>query len=388
MFHKERKYSTRLLCGAAATALAMFSSIAHAQESAPIDIAAQPMAKALGEFAAQTKRAVLVTPDLTAARVSRPVNGATDPETALVAMLDGTDLTYRRDGDTFLIVKATQDPQPGSAAGGGAEVEALIVTAQKREENIQDVPIAISAFSQKDLEAQKIEGGFDLLKAIPNVTFSKNNFTSYNFSIRGVGTKAVSATTDPGVSVSFNNTGIIQNRLFEQEYYDIERVEVLRGPQGTLYGRNATSGVINVISAKPDLNDFDGWIKGEVGNFHTKRLSAMVNIPLAQDKLAIRLAGALTDRVGYDFNSITGNPVNGRDLWSARLTLGFEPIETFRGNFIWERFEEDDDRLRTGKQLCHRDDGPLLVGDADPTEGTEGGLVPGHVRRALFGQGC
>src|SRR5690606_2468016 len=106
-------------------------------------------------------------------------------------------------------------------------VEALIVTAQKREEAIQDVPIAISAFSQRALEEQKIEGGFDLMKAIPNVTFSKSNFSSYNFSIRGVGTKAVSATTDPGVAVAFNSTGLIHNRLFEQEYFDVERVEVL-----------------------------------------------------------------------------------------------------------------------------------------------------------------
>jgi outer membrane receptor protein involved in Fe transport len=289
------------------------------------------------------------------------------------------------------------DPQSGSAAGDGADqgtVQALIVTAQKREENIQDVPIAISAFSQKELEAQKIEGGFDLLKAIPNVTFSKNNFTSYNFSIRGVGTKAISATTDPGVAVSFNNIALIQNRLFEQEYFDIERVEVLRGPQGTLYGRNATSGVINVISAKPNLNDFDGWVKGEVGNYHTKRLSAMINMPLIEDKLAVRLAGALTDRQGYDFNSTTQNAVNGRDLWSGRLSIRFEPTDRVRANFIWERFNEDDNRSRTGKQLCHHDAGPDVMGStniADTTDGTPGtdeyeqSLL---VRRAIFSQGC
>ncbi|HEX6859929.1 MAG TPA: TonB-dependent receptor [Caulobacteraceae bacterium] len=379
------KLHLRLMAGAAALVLITAAGEARAEGRA-FDIAPQSLASALNQFGAQSDTAVLLKPDLAATKTTQGFRGEVNPEVALNTLLQGTGLTWRREGDTFLIVKA-DGPQSGSAAGGGAEVEALIVTAQKREENIQDVPIAISAFSQKELEAQKIEGGFDLLKAIPNVTFSKNNFTSYNFSIRGVGTKAISATTDPGVSVSFNNTGLIQNRLFEQEYFDIERVEVLRGPQGTLYGRNATSGVINLISAKPDLDDFKGWVKGEVGNYHTKRISAMVNIPLIEDKLAVRFAGAMTDRQGYDYNEVTENPVNGRDLWSTRLTIGFEPSEKFRGNAIWERFNEDDDRLRTGKQLCHRDPGKLVVGNT-PTYSESTALYTKVLHPALFSQGC
>ena len=386
-----------LLCSAIGVGL-LAASAAAAQEQIGINIEPQPLVSALNAFGVQTGQPVISTPELTASKLSPGVRDTDDPAIALTQLLVGTGLSYRCSGDTYLIVPAPQAGpalarcvnQGGAGATEGSEggtVEALIVTAQKREENIQDVPIAISAFSQKELEAQKIEGGFDLLKAIPNVTFSKNNFTSYNFSIRGVGTKAISATTDPGVAVAFNNTGVIQNRLFEQEYYDIERVEVLRGPQGTLYGRNATSGVINVISAKPDLNEFKGSLKGEVGNYDTKRLSAMVNVPLVEDKLAVRLAGALTDRQGYDFNSVTQNPVNGRSLWSARLTVGFEPTERFRGNLIWERFEEDDDRLRTGKQLCHRDNGLLMVGDT-PTIDDPDNPFSVQMRPALFGQGC
>src|SRR3546814_1755921 len=78
--------------------------------------------------------------------------------------------------------------------------------------------------------------GSELVRAVPNVSFSKSNFASYNFSIRGIGTKALSVASDPAVAVSFNNTPLIRNRLFAQEYFDVERVEVLRGPQGTLYG--------------------------------------------------------------------------------------------------------------------------------------------------------
>src|SRR3546814_18106016 len=132
----------------------------------------------------------------------------------------------------------------------------IVVTAQMLVERIQDVPIAISAFSGEALAAQKVEGGFDLMKAVPNLTFSKSNFSSYNLSIRGIGTKAVSTTTDPGVAVSFHNTALIHNRMLEQEYFDVERVEVLRGPQGTLYGRNATASVVKLHSAKPQPKAF------------------------------------------------------------------------------------------------------------------------------------
>jgi iron complex outermembrane receptor protein len=384
-------WRAQLIAGAAAGAILMSGGQALAQDNIRIELAPQSLASALYEFGRQTGHQVIFSPELTAAKTTNGVSAGGDEQVAMAQLLAGTGLAYRREGNTFLIVQGgSGDPQSGSAAGGGAEVEALIVTAQKREEDIQDVPIAISAFTQKDLEQQKIEGGFDLLKAIPNVTFSKNNFSSYNFSIRGIGTKAVSATTDPGVAVSFNNIALIQNRLFEQEYFDVERVEVLRGPQGTLYGRNATAGVINVISAKPDMDEFDGFIKGEVGNYDSKRISAMVNVPVIEDKLAIRLAGAITDRQGYDYNEVTKNAVNGRELWSARLTLSFNPTERIRSNLIWERFEEDDNRSRTGKQLCHRDPGPSMVGDTPILNTLYAQTNPAVsvLRPALFSQGC
>src|SRR3546814_5039834 len=94
----------------------------------------------------------------------------------------------------------------------------------------------------------------------------------------------------------------------------MERVEVLRGPQGTLYGRNATGGVVNLITAKPDFGGFEGNIKGEVGNYNSRRLLAMLNVPLVDDVLAVRVAGSMTSRSGYDYNATTKNDINGRDL--------------------------------------------------------------------------
>src|SRR5690606_1905045 len=263
------------------------------------DIPAQTLAEGLNEFARQSGHPVMFTPQVAAAKTTGGVDGEVAAAEALDLMLAGTGLVWRRSGDTFLIVQPGEGGSVPQTAGAGHAVDALVVTAQKREENIQDVPIAISAFTQEALEAQKIEGGFDLLKAIPNVTFSKNNYSGYNFSIRGVGTKSISATSDAGVTVAFNNTSLIRNRLFEQEYLDSERVEVLRGPQGTLYGRNATSGVVNMVTAKPDLDTFEGSVKLEVGNYDARRASAFVNVPLIEDVIGLRLAGAFTKRDGY-----------------------------------------------------------------------------------------
>jgi iron complex outermembrane receptor protein len=355
-----KSFQRRLLGGAAAVAALAACGAAHA-EDLTFNIAPQPLASALNQFGAQSDTAVLVRPDLAGAKMTKGVSGAASAEIALNTLLEGTGLTYRREGDTFLIVSAS-DPQSGSAAGDGAEgtVQALVVTAQKREEDIQDVPIAISAFTQEDLTRSQVAGGPDLMTQVPNFTFTKTNFSGYSIQIRGIGTQAISATTDPAVAVAFNNTPFIRNRFFEQEFYDLERVEVLRGPQGTLYGRNATAGVVNIISAKPK-HRFEAKISADVANYNSTRLEGMLNLPLFEDKLALRIAGAWTKRDGFVKNTLTGDQIDGRDLWSTRVTLGLEPTDHFSANLIWEHFEEHDDRLRSGKQLCRKDSGPTEI---------------------------
>jgi outer membrane receptor protein involved in Fe transport len=288
---------------------------------------------------------------------------------------------------------SSSDPQSGGAAGGGADqgtVQALIVTAQKREENIQDVPIAMSAFTQEDLTRSQVAGGKDLMTQVPNMTFTKTNFSSYSIQLRGIGTQAISATVDPAVAVAFNNTPFIRNRFFEQEFYDLQRVEVLRGPQGTLYGRNATAGVVNLISQKPKFT-YEAKVSADIANYGSHRLEGMVNIPLANDVAALRIAGAWTKRDGYSVNEVNGNPIDGRDLWSTRVSLRFAPTDRLDANLIWEHFEEDDDRLRSGKQLCKNDIVTEVAGF--PTEFYQS-LPEGGIQNLFagvqgsFSQGC
>ncbi|TQV78945.1 TonB-dependent receptor [Exilibacterium tricleocarpae] len=273
--------------------------------------------------------------------------------------------------------RAVAQDQGGGKDNRALALEEVVVTAQKKEEGIQDVPIAVSAFSGEGLDNFKIERGEELLRAVPNVSFSKSNFSTYNFSIRGIGTKAISAGTDPAVAVSFNNTPLIRNRLFEQEFFDVQRVEVLRGPQGTLYGRNATGGVVNAIPVLPEPN-LGGEIEAEVGNFNTRRLSGNLNLPVT-DTLSMRFSGVLTKRDGIDTNTFTNNDINDRDLYSTRTIVRWEPSDGLSANFIWQHFNEDDRRSRTGKQLCTRDPGPEMVGDT---------MVATPMLRARLSQGC
>jgi len=389
------KIRTVLLAGCATVALSPTFALAQSQPQPRVsyDIPAQDLGAALTQFGQQSEREIVFSADLARNKKARPVAGEMTSGEALAMLLADTGLTYRTSSNGSIIVEAS-DPQSGSAAGDGADsgtVQALIVTAQKREEDIQDVPIAISAFTQEDLTRSQVAGGPDLVTQVPNFTFTKTNFSSYSIQIRGIGTQAISATTDPAVAVAFNNTPFIRNRFFEQEFYDLERVEVLRGPQGTLYGRNATGGVVNIISAKPKFR-YEAKLSADVGNFSSSRIEGMLNIPLVEDKAALRFAGAWTKRDGYATNEITSNPIDGRDLWSTRVSLRIAPNDRLSVNLIWEHFQEDDDRLRSGKQLCKKDVVTSVAGfpvtnyyAGLPNTG-QAGVLSGP--EATFSQGC
>lgn len=294
-------------------------------------------------------------------------------------------MTHRQ---RMLILASAAAMAPGAAAWAqasappvrGTVLDELVVTAQRREESIQDVPIAVSAFSADNLKNQRIETGQDLLQAVPNVNFSRGNFGGYNFQIRGIGTKLVATSADAAIGIHQNNVPLTANTLADAEFYDVERVEVLRGPQGTQFGRNTTGGLVNVITNKP-VDEFGARISGDVGNYGTRRLNGMVNVPLGAG-FAVRAAGALLKRDGFYNNLTTGNDVDDRDLWSTRVTLGWEPNDRLRGYFMWEHFEEDDHRTRVGKQLCVKDPGPTSIGGV-PTN-----LSAATSTQNYYSQGC
>jgi len=254
------------------------------------------------------------------------------------------------------------------------KLEEVVVTASKVEASIQDTPIAVSAFSQEQLDAQLINDASAMQFSVPNLTQTKGNFTAGDIRIRGIGSGAVGSFGDSGVGIHVNGIYQVSTRIFETQFLDMERVEVLRGPQGTLYGRNTTGGVINLITAKADPTEFsaslDGTVGANQGRFH-------VNAPLS-DTLAFRAAGMMLNRDGFTENVFTGNDVDDRSLWSGRLSFTWDAGENTQVNFMYSLFEEDDSRMRSQKQACNRDPAGILgCLPGNPTYGvanTSGGI--------------
>ncbi|MDG6077777.1 TonB-dependent receptor [Erythrobacter litoralis] len=254
-----------------------------------------------------------------------------------------------------------QDVTGDSSESGIAEetttqnsMPVIIVTAQRQAQSLQEVPIAVSAFDTEALEAQQIENSSDLQLTLPNVSFTKSNFTSSSFTIRGVGDLCVGVTCDSATGIHVNGSPLFGTRLFETEFFDLERIEVLRGPQGTLFGRNATSGVVNVVTAKPDLSGFGARADFEYGNYNSIRAKGMVNVPVG-DAIGVRLAGFYLNRDGYTTNLFDDSDIDGRDMYAIRGSVRFEPTDSTVIDVMGYYFREDDDRLRIQKQLCQRD---------------------------------
>lgn len=264
---------------------------------------------------------------------------------------------------TSVLAMALSSPAFAQDAPAAPERDAfggeIVVTAQRQSERLQDVPIAVSAFSAQALEAQQIKTPSDLQLTLPNVTFTKTNFTGASFTIRGIGDLCVGTTCDSATAIHLNGDPLFSTRLFETEFFDLERVEVLRGPQGTLFGRNATSGVVNVITAKPKLGVFSAAAEGEYGNYNSMKVKGMVNIPIG-DTLALRVAGIYLNRDGYTKNTFLNTRIDDRDLYSIRGSLRWEPSPDTTVDFLASYFHERDQRTRLQKQLCQRDPTGIL----------------------------
>ena len=234
-----------------------------------------------------------------------------------------------------------------------ATIEEVIVTAQRTEQSLQDVPIAVSAFTDEILSDRQIEVASDLQLQVPGVSYSADAFGSGGFSIRGVTNLAVSSSADAGVEVHVNGLPLGATSTNEIGFLDMTRIEVLRGPQGTLFGRNATGGVVNMITARPDLDEFYGKADVRYGTDGEKQLEMIFNVPIA-DSLAARFAFSNFERDGITKNlySKATNDFDTRDSYQWRFTMQWEPTDDSTLTLLHNAYDEESRRVQVSGNFC------------------------------------
>jgi iron complex outermembrane receptor protein len=228
-------------------------------------------------------------------------------------------------------------PLSATAEESGRVIEEILVTAEKREASAQETPIALTAFDQDALDARGIDNIEDLQFNIPNLVISHNSQSPVTYAyIRGIGSDQLVAGFDPGVAYHIDGVYVGQPSSMPVDMWDMERVEVLRGPQGTLYGRNTTGGSISVITAGP-TDDLESNVDLTLGNYDRVRARAAVSGPIA-DGISGRLAAIVDEADGYQRNGV-GEDADVTDHWAVRGKLGFELGESADLVLTAQRFE-------------------------------------------------
>ncbi|HIL84503.1 MAG TPA: hypothetical protein EYG52_13450, partial [Pseudomonadales bacterium] len=224
------------------------------------------------------------------------------------------------------------------AEESGRQIEEVIVTAERREASIQDTSISITAFTGEMLDDFGIRNQEDLQNFVPATTIQP-----YDATIRGVGRNFRALGGDPGVATYMN--GVYSEDLLTATaatFWDVERVEILRGPQGTLYGRNAVGGAINILYKQPS-QEFDYSVKGIVGNFGTAEYYGMINGSIIEDKLSARVNFSVRDRDGVIKEIGPGSDLDGLGTKNVAVQFQFTPTDTLAFDVRFNKMEIDRD---------------------------------------------
>jgi len=237
-----------------------------------------------------------------------------------------------------------------------AALQEVVVTAQRREERLQDVPLAVSAFSERDLQNAKVQTLSDLDGKLPNVSLSPVGAFPFGaaFSIRGLGFADIESTFEPTVGVEINGVYLSRNVGAITDLFDVENVTVLRGPQGTLYGRNTIGGVVSFRTKRPG-NEFGAEAQETLGSYGRREFRAAVEGPIDPGLLSVRISTLVKNYGGFYRNLENGNRIGADDSLAFRGTLRFTPTETFDATLILE-------------YLHDRGDGPAQQNVSLPTQ--------------------
>jgi outer membrane receptor protein involved in Fe transport len=355
------------LLGAALTISAAMP-LAHAQQTYSLEIKPQSLSGALTALAEQTGLQVVFFSEVADGQQAPELVGSYSVDQAMTALLADTDLVYQRLDENGSITVQRKDAPTGAPAGNefaGAPgpdadpgindtgepttesvtsqrregIEEIIVTARRREESVQDVPISITALSAEDMKAFGVRNLADMEGIVPGLNMGGGGNgvkKDSNPFIRGVGQRETKVTLDPAVGTYIDGIFIARTAGAMFDVAGLESVEVLRGPQGTLFGRNTTGGAISLTTKKP-TNDASASISSNVGNYGRSDVSLMVNAPLVPDQLFGRLTVASVNSDGYFTNINDGSTWGGDNRVTGIGQLRWLPADNLTFDVLGER---------------------------------------------------
>jgi len=264
-------------------------------------------------------------------------------------MLAASTLAFAVTAPAFADAGEADQPQ---ASTSGLVSEDIVVTARRKEESIQTVPVSVQAFNAETIVKQNIHDTKDLQRLVPGVVFNgSGSELNTTFTIRGQG-RAVIGTISPSVQ-SYVNEVALPNWGAVIPTYDVANVQILKGPQGTLFGRNTTGGAVLVYSQAPK-HEFGGYASATLGDYSWHELEGAVNVPIVQDKVALRVAGQYRKRDGYIRAGVLGQP-DGQGLNSRafRASLLIEPVDGVKNTTVYDYFWSHTADVQTPTELAN-----------------------------------
>lgn len=284
---------------------------------------------------------------------------------------------------------ATAEKKASESSGADAQYTAgisefadIVVTARRREESLQSVPVAISAMTPAAIEQRGIRSVEDLRVAVPGLNISGQRRGEASFYIRGQGPGIFNTGQRNFTSVATYFAEVPAELAGSGTFYDLANVQVLKGPQGTLFGRNTTGGAVLFEPQRPSF-DAEGYVKLSAGNYDFRDLEAVLNIPVLQEILSIRLAGSVSSRDGYTTSVITGQKLDERNHQAYRASVLFTPSDNFENLTIVDRTERD--QSGTSAIIRSTPEGHALAGALQPyieqqkALGTRKTFIPTHL---------
>jgi len=251
----------------------------------------------------------------------------------------------RLSGPAFCCVSATAAvlllAVPVKAPSQSLILEEIVVTAQRREQLLQDVPVAVTAFNAQQLERLQVTETLDITRLVPNFIGQNNTGlgTANVYSIRALNNTESIATFDPPVGTYIDDIYVARQNANNFQLFDTERVEVLRGPQGTLFGRNTTGGAVRVILKKPSA-ERGGFVEAGYGEYNRKQLRGTVDLPV-NDRILTKFSAYWIDDDGYVDNQSTGETLNGQESWGVRGAVRFLISDTLSWDLAMDYIEDD-----------------------------------------------